>query len=68
MSPVAAKKKQFSFESPLLVVLHLKLLSRKVLRSRVRKEVAIVAMSRFSQRDVNSALALYMYRLIAFEF
>ena len=70
-SPVAAEK-QFSVESPSAsrTVLQLKLLSEKVLRSRVRDEdevVAIVPMPRLSTGDLNNNLIVNMYRLLAFE-
>ena len=69
MSPVDAKKKHFLMKVRLVAFFHLKLLSRKVLRSRVREEmVAIFAMPRFSKSDTNNNLILYMYRILAFEF
>ena len=51
----------------LLVVLHLKLLSRRVLSNRVQLElVAIVAVPRFSRVNINNNLFVYLYRLLTF--
>ena len=67
MSLVAAKG-NFLLKVRLLVVLPLKLLLRKFLRSRVQEEVVvIVVMLRFSKRERKKNLIMYMYRLLAFE-
>ena len=69
VSPVAAKKNNFHLRVRLLAVLHLKLLLKRVLRSRVGKEVVkIVAMPQFSKGDINNNKIVYLYRLLAFEF
>ena len=67
VSPVVAKKNNFLLKIRLLANLHLKLLLKKVLRSRVREGlVVIVVMPQFSKGDIKSNLTVYMYRLLAF--
>ena len=68
VSPVVAKKKTFFLlKVGLLAVLQLKLLFKRVLRSRVRKEVVVIAiMPQFSRGDINNNLIVYMYKLLAF--
>ena len=68
VSPDAAKKNSFLLKVCLLAVLHLKMLSRRVLRSRVQEEVVVISViSQFSKGDINNSLIVYMYRLLAFK-
>ena len=67
MSPGDAKKNSFLLKVRLLAVFHLSLLFRRVLRSRVREEVVVIAvMPQFSKGDTNNNLIVFMYRLLAF--
>ena len=69
VSSVVAKKNKFLLKARLQVLLHFQLLSRRVSRSRWRKEVvAIVATPQFSRGDMNNTSIVYMYRLLAFIF
>ena len=66
VSPVLAKNSSL-LKVRLLAILHLKLPSRKFLRSRAQeKVVAIVAMPPLSRGDIYNNLIVYMYRLLAF--
>ena len=67
VSPGVAKKINFLLQVHLLAVLHFSLLFRKVLRSRGREEVVVIAaMPHFSKGDTNNYLIVYLYRLLAF--
>ena len=67
VNPVVAKKNNFQLKVSLLAVPHLNLLFRRVLKSRVREEVIVIAvMPQFSKGDTNNNLIVYMYRLLAF--
>ena len=60
-------KKRFLLRVHLVAVLHLSLLSRKVLRSRGREEVvAIAVMPQCSKGDISNNLTVYLYKLPAF--
>ena len=65
VSPGVAKK-SFLLQVHLLAVLHLSQLFRKVLRSRGREEVVVIAvMPQFSKGDTNKNLFVYLYRILA---
>ena len=67
MSPGVAKRNNFQLKVRLLAVLHLSLLFRRVLRSRVREEVVVISvMPQFSKEDTNNNLIVYMFKLLAF--
>ena len=69
MSPGVAKKNSFLLNVRLLAFLHLSLLFRRVLGSRVQeKVVAIAVMPQFSKGDPNNNLIVDMYRVFAFGF
>ena len=66
MSP-GVKKNSFLLQVRLLAVLLLSLLLRRVLRSRGREEVVVIAvMPQFSKGDTTNKFFVYLYRLLAF--
>ena len=68
MSP-GATKNSFLLQVRLLVVLHLSLFFRRVLRSRGREKVVVIdVLPQFSKGVTNNILIVFMYSLLAFGF
>ena len=66
VSPGVAKKNNFLLQVHLLAVLHLSLLFRRVLRSRGREEVLVIAVKpQFSRGAANNNLFVFLYSLLA---
>ena len=67
VSPGVTKKNSFLLQVRLLAVPHLSLLLRKILRSRGREEVVVIAvMPPFSRGHINNNLIVHLYRFLAF--
>ena len=66
-SPGVTKKNSFLLQVRLLAVLHLNLLLRRVLRSRGRKKVFVIAViHQFSKGAINNYSIVYSFRLLTF--
>ena len=62
------KKNNFLLKVRLLAVPHLKLLLKRILRSRVREEVVVMAVvPQLSEGDINNSLFVCIYRLLPSE-